>query len=124
MTRYQVQLTDTALAAIRAQGRYIAVEAQAPLNAQRWLEQVWDAVDSLEDFPRRGVRAEEDAYVEYEVRQLIVGSHLLLFTIDEEERKVWILGLRHGHRRPHADELAPDPPLPKGEDNADDHADR
>jgi plasmid stabilization system protein ParE len=100
MIRYEVQLTDAALAAIGAQARYIAEEVGAPLNAQRWLEQVWDAVDSLERFPRRGSMAEEDAYVEYEVRQLIVDSHLLLFTVDDEQRRVWIIGLRHGHRLP------------------------
>lgn len=37
-----------------------------------------DPVDSLEQLPRRAVRAEESAYVDYEVHQLVVGSHLLL----------------------------------------------
>lgn len=96
MTLYAVELTGAALAAIAAQARYIAIDAQAPLNALRWLERVWDAVDSLEQRPRRAGIAEEDAYLDYEVRQLIVGSHLLLFTIDEDRRKVWVIGLRHG----------------------------
>lgn len=105
MTRYAVELTDAALAAITAQTRYIAVEAQSPTNAERWLDQVWDAVDSLDQSPHRAVRAEEDAYVKYEVRQLVVGSHLLLFTVDDDQRKVWIIGLRHGHRLPRPGEL-------------------
>ena len=53
MTGYSVELTDAAIDEITAQARYIAVEAQAPLNAQRWLEGIWDAVDSLERWPRR-----------------------------------------------------------------------
>ena len=109
MTRFSVVVTDTALAQIAAQARTIAVEAQAPENARRWLERVWNAVDSLEQSPRRAGMAEEDAYVEYEVRRLVVGSHLLLFTVDDEHRMVRVIGLRHGHRLPRPDELPPDP---------------
>ena len=109
MTRYSVELTDAALASITDQARYIAVEAQAPENARRWLERVWDAVDSLERWPRRAVKAEENAYVGYEVRQFLVGSHLLLFTVDDDHRKVRIIGFRHGHRLPRPGELPPDP---------------
>lgn len=105
MSEFSVEITDAALAAIADQARYIAIECQAPLNAQRWLERVWDAVDSLERSPGRGPKAQEDAYVRYEVRQLIVGNHLVLFTIDEEDRKVWIIGFRHGHRLPRPTEL-------------------
>ncbi len=117
MTRYAVELTDSALASISAQARYIAVEAQMPVNAQRWLERVWKAVDSLEQWPRRAAKAAEDAYVEYEVRQLVVGSHLLLFTIDDDRRKVWIVGLRHGHRLPRPDELPQDHASLKSDDH-------
>ena len=108
MTHYAVELTDAALAAITAQAHYIAVEAQAPLNAERWLGRIWDAVDSLEQFPQRAAKAEEDAYAKYEVRRLVIDSHLLLFTIDEDRRKVWIIGLRHGHRLPQSGELSVD----------------
>jgi plasmid stabilization system protein ParE len=98
MTRYAVEVTEVALDAIAEQARYIAVDAQAPLNAARWVERIWDAADALEQLPRRGPLAEEDAYVEHEVRQLVVGNHLLLFTVDEERKTVWVLGLRHGRR--------------------------
>ena len=107
MTRYAVELTDAALAAIGEQARYIAIEGRAPENAKRWIERVWDAVDSLENLPRRGARAQEDDYVSYDVRQLVVGSHLLLFTVDDDRRTVWIVGLRHAHRRPRPQDLPP-----------------
>ena len=116
MTRFSVELTDAALASISNQARYIAVEAQEPENARRWLERVWEAVDSLEQWPRRTAKAEENTYVDYEVRQFVVGSHLLLFTVNDEHRKVWILGLRHGHRLPRPGELPPDPVSPEDAD--------
>ena len=105
MTRCAVELTEAALAAITANARYIAVEGQAPVNAQRRLERIWDAVDSLTQSPRRAAKAEENAYVEYEVRQLAIDSHLLVFTVDDDLRKVWVIGLRHAHRLPRPGEL-------------------
>lgn len=105
MKKYAVALTASAQAAIEAQARYLAVDEHSPIQAQRWLERIWDAVDSLESWPFRAARAEEDAYVNYEVRQLIVGKHLLLFRVDEEQRKVWVVGLRHGHRLPRPQDL-------------------
>ncbi|RKY17776.1 MAG: hypothetical protein DRQ55_14950 [Planctomycetota bacterium] len=105
MTEYSVELTDIALSAIREQARDIAVDAQAPLNAERWIERIWDAVATLERWPCRTSLAEENAYVEYEVRQLVVGSHLILFTVDDEHRRICIVGFRHGHRRPRPGDL-------------------
>lgn len=93
------------MAAITAQARYIAVETEAPRIAQLWLARIWDAVDSLEQWPLRTSKAKEDDYVGYEVRQLVVGNHLLLFTVEEERRTVWIIGLRHGKRLPRPGDL-------------------
>ena len=118
MTRYAVELTDAALAAITEHARRIAIEGRSPENAKRWLERVWDAVDSLERLPRRAARAQEDDYVTYEVRQLVVDSHLLLFTLDDEKRTVWILGLRHGHRRPRPQDLPADLDALRGSDES------
>ncbi len=110
MNAYAVELTATSRSAIADQARYIAVEEHAPLEAQRWLERIWDALDSLERWPFRAAHAEEDAFVSYEVRQLVIDSHLLLFTVSDEQRKVWIIGLRHGHRLPRPQDLPEDPP--------------
>jgi plasmid stabilization system protein ParE len=110
MKAYAVELTATARSAIAEQARYIAIEEHAPLEAQRWLERIWDAVDSLERWPFRAAHAEEDAYVSYEVRQLVIGHHLLLFTVSDAKRKVWIIGLRHGHRLPRPQDLPGDAP--------------
>jgi len=115
MIEYSVEVTDTAFAAIRREARYIAVDVKEPENANRWLELLWDAVDALERIPRGAHVAEEQAYVDYEVRQLVVGTHLVLFTIDDERQKVWIVGVRRGQRRPRPEEL---PPNPSGSDHS------
>ncbi len=105
MSEYAVELTASARAAIAEQARYIAIEQQQPRNAERWLESVWRAFHSLERFPRRARLAAEDNYRAYEVRELAVGSQLLLFSIDDDRRKVRIIGMRGAAQRPRPHDL-------------------
>jgi len=109
---YRVLITAPARAKILEQGRYIAVDRQAPLNAARWLERVFDAADTLADFPRRCALAPENDFRDYEIRRLLVGDYFLLFTIVEEDQTVWVIGFRHGSRLPRANELPHEPPSP------------
>jgi hypothetical protein len=69
----------------------------------------------LERFPRRAARAQEDELVAYEVRQIVVGTYVLLFTIDDDQRKIRVLGLRHGHRLPRPEDLPDRPAAPSDE---------
>ena len=107
---YTVEFTDTALDAIRAQAQYIAIDCQAPVNARRWLEQVWDVIDGLEHMPQRHNLAPESDSKTYEVRRALVGDYLILFTINEDAHKVWVIGFRHGSRLPRPDDLPNAPP--------------
>jgi hypothetical protein len=108
--RYAIEITDTALGLIRAQARYIAIECHSPMNAAAWLAKVWDTVDGLEQMPMRHNLALEDAYKSYEVRRALVGDYLILFTIDESIKKVWVIGFRHGSRLPRPGALPDVPP--------------
>jgi hypothetical protein len=110
--KYVVEIADSAFELIRAQARYIAVDCQAPLNAARWLEQVWDVIDGLEQMPSRHGLAAEDAFMPYEVRRALVGDFLVLFSTDDAAGKVWVIGFRHGARLPRPQEL---PDVPPGE---------
>lgn len=98
--RYRVDLTDEAWSKIRAQARYIAEEAQAPLNAARWLVRVLEAADTLEEHPKRCTRAIEDAFFPVEIRMLNVDGFLLLFTVDDDACVVRVLNARHGRQLP------------------------
>jgi len=102
---YRVLITDEALARIREQARYIAVESQAPQNARRWLDRVLAAADTLERMPRHCRRAPEEALRPFVIRALNIDGYLLLFTIDDESRTVLVLTARHGRQRPRPKDL-------------------
>ena len=108
MKRFAVEITDAAMAEIRDHARYIAFERFDPGNAQSWLSKVWEAVDTLDAMPRAHPIAEESEDVDYEVRFVLAGRDVLLFTVDDERDTVWIIGLRGRGRLPRPDELPHD----------------
>ncbi len=62
----------------------------------------------LDIFPHRFGLAEEDAHRSYEIRRLIFGNYLAIYTIDEVRKTVKVVGFRHGARLPQPDELPED----------------
>ena len=107
---YSVRYTDQVRNAVLEQARYIAVDCCAPINAERWLERVWDAVDSLEQWPRRCSLAQENDFRSFEIRNISVDGYLLAYTIDDDARTVWVIGFRHGRQQPRPDDLLEEVP--------------
>lgn len=107
--KYAVITTETAEAAIREQVRYIVEEQQAPQNAAEWLDRVWTAIDGLEFMPLRFGEAEGYEHLSYVVRRVVLDNHLILFTVDVSTTTVYVVGLRHGARRPQRADLPTDP---------------
>lgn len=103
---YRIIISDSALSRIADQARYIAIQEEAPEVARLWLCRVLAAADSLETFPRRCPRAEEDFVAPMEVRALDIDGFLLLYTIDDEQCVVRVLGARHGRQRAHPHRLS------------------
>jgi plasmid stabilization system protein ParE len=104
---FRVIIAATALARIDEQARFIAVEAQAPLNAARWLGRVFAAVTTLETLPRRCPKAPEDGHHPFEIRALDVDGFLLIFTVHDTERTVYVLNARHSRQLPQPDVVSP-----------------
>ena len=107
---YEVRLTPRADAAIEATAAYIRDEQRSPQNASAWLVRVYAAVDGLAFLPQRHGSAEENGQRSYEIRQVILDSHLVIFTVNERTGIVHVLGVRHAARRPRSRELPREQP--------------
>lgn len=70
--RYEVVITETALAEVEAIGAYIA--ADHPLNAVRFVDRLLRAIKSLGTMPGRCPLAPEGAIRRVATRNLIVGT--------------------------------------------------
>ena len=97
MRKYQVIVTPEAQAGIRSAFDYI--RKRAPLNAARWLQGLYQQIDTLERCPERCGFARERRYLEEDLRQLVFKSHRIVFQIEKRNRKVYVLYVRHAKRR-------------------------
>jgi len=95
--KFEIVVTLEAQAGIRESFLYI--HQRSPLNAARWLQGLYDEIDSLERFPERCSYAREREYLEEELRQLVYKSHRLVFSVDQAKNTVYVLYVRHGKRR-------------------------
>lgn len=97
MKTFEVIVTPEAQSGIRESFLYI--HERSPLNAARWLQGLYDEIDSLERFPERCSYAREREYLEEELRQLVYKSHRVVFYVDKPQSTVYVLYVRHGKRR-------------------------
>ena len=96
MEAYRVDLSPGALEQIESAFYYI--EEQSPQNAKRWLQKLYDEIDTLESMPERfGLIAENDAF-DIELRELVHFSHRVIFTVDHANKLVKVVAVRHGAR--------------------------
>jgi plasmid stabilization system protein ParE len=94
--RFRVELTEPAERDIAEAEEWIA--AASPAAAERWIDGLLSALESLGTMPRRCALAPEDEDHLEEIRQLIYQRYRVLFTISG--RRVLVLHVRHGARLP------------------------
>ncbi|MBL8232069.1 MAG: type II toxin-antitoxin system RelE/ParE family toxin [Bryobacterales bacterium] len=97
MKKFEVIVTPEAQAGIRKSFLYI--HERSPLNAARWIEGLYDEIDTLERFPERCSYAREREYLEEDLRQLVYKSHRVVFYVDKPKHTVYVLYVRHARRR-------------------------
>jgi plasmid stabilization system protein ParE len=95
--KYVVIVTPEAQANIAVTYLYIA--ERAPMNAVKWLRDVNSQIEGLELFPRRFGKAREQVEFAEEIRQVVFKSHRIIFTIDDIDRTVHVVFVRHGKMR-------------------------
>jgi toxin ParE1/3/4 len=95
--KYNVIVTPEAQEGIR--DFFLYIFERAPLNAARWLQNLQKQIETLERFPERCGPAREQEYLEEDLRQLLFQSHRIIFQIDAQNKKVFVLHVRHAKRR-------------------------
>ncbi len=108
MKTYVVIVAKTATLAMDEQARLIM--ADKPIAAAKWIDRLWDKIESLETFPHRNPVSEEESRVlGFEVRKLLFGAYLIFYRIQEEKVRVEVVRFRHAARLPeNVFEPAPD----------------
>lgn len=113
MKRYDVLISAKAEAGLRASIGFIG----DVVRAQVWLDQMMEAIDSLDTLPRRAAplnlaRFPEDQRrrleaLPYEVRQKVVGDHYIRFVVDDDKDRVLVLQVWPARSMDHPDTSLP-----------------
>lgn len=74
-----------------------------PPAAQRWVEETFDRVGQLEQFPDSGRRVPEDP-TRPDLREIIQGNYRIIYRVSPDG--VYILTVRHGRQILPLDEIA------------------
>lgn len=95
MDKYQVSFLTAAYRNLDEIYEYIAIELGANQAALMLIENLEDAVLSLEVMPFRGARRRVGALAGKGYRQLVVDGFTIVYRIDEMKKQVVIVTIRY-----------------------------
>lgn len=90
---YRVLIEAPAIEDIQRIHAELTAQARNPAVAERWLEELEEAIATLQELPFRCSVAPEDRYFDLEIRQLLTDRYRILFTVVGS--RVNVLHLRH-----------------------------
>lgn len=86
--KYKVVVSEEALEDIQAVFHYIGEAECLPITARRWVDSIETAIKGLHYMPYRYPRYEFQIAEAGELRKLVVGRYLVLYTISDAEHQV------------------------------------
>ena len=96
--RYKIHITDHALADLTDAFEYI--QRDSPQNARAMIARIVDAIDDLDFMPTRFKIAGISRTKQSPVHSRVVRPFAVYYRVDESEKRVFILEVRHGAQRP------------------------
>ena len=77
---------------------YIALEKMTPENAKGQTDRIWDAIKSLEQLPESHQDRLVGRFAGKGYKQLIVDNYIIIFKIDKEQNRVYIVTVQYQGR--------------------------
>lgn len=96
--KFEVELAEKADRDLRNIFFYIAVDLNAPENAERQINRLWDAILSLDELPERYRRYEDEPWYSRGMRVLPIDNFVILYIPYLEEKVVRIVTVMYGGR--------------------------
>ena len=95
MDKYEVKLYARAYRDMEDIYAYIANNLHDPNAAQNIIDEIENAVFSLELMPERGAVRRSGIYANRDYRQLFVGNYIIVYRVKKEEKHVHIVTVRY-----------------------------
>lgn len=98
MDKYSVILYPRSFRDIDDIYAYIALEKMSPENAKGQTDRIWDAIKSLEQLPELHQDRLVGQFAGKGYKQLIVDNYIVIFKIDKEQNRVYIVTVQYQGR--------------------------
>ena len=95
---YTVKITQQAQEQLREIVSYIHSTLQSPHTAIKILDILEREISSLSQFPNRIPLTEEEPWHSQGIHKMVVKNYLVYFWIDEDSKKVQVIGIIYGRR--------------------------
>ena len=82
MDKYEVKITDEALADMEKIYEYIATQLLAPENAMGQYNRIAEAILTLESYPERYPIFDSEPEHSWEMRRMVVDNYLVCYIVD------------------------------------------
>ena len=96
METYKIITTDAFEKELEHIYNYTNYFLQEPIVAKRIYNKIIDGIYSLRYFPQRGLKVKE--YNNTELRRIIIKNYIILYDIDEKNKKVFIHKILYNKR--------------------------
>jgi len=77
---------------------YITVELYSPVAATRLVDEVGNAILRIAEFPESCGRVYPEFFQKTEVRRCVIGNYLLFYTVNYDEKQIYVLRIIYGKR--------------------------
>ena len=85
MKRYQVKITEKALADMEAIYDYVAFILQSPDTAMKQYDRIAGAIESLDTFPERCKLSDSEREHSQGMRQLMIDNFSIVYLVGEKD---------------------------------------
>ena len=96
--KYEIEFTDDCIEEMEEIYRYISENLNASVSAKRLIQKVKKDTLALEISPRLYAKIEKNDKFERQYRRMIVKNYVILYTIDEQNKKIYISHMYYGRR--------------------------
>ena len=98
MIPYKVYISDAAYKDINDTVTYIANELLEPNIANKLMDTLLDAINSLSEIPHRHMLVDRADVCDYPIRMFSVENYIIFYLINENEKSVDIARVLYGRR--------------------------
>ena len=98
MSKYDIEITESAENDLFEIGYYIAKELLEPIVARKTVEKIGDEIIKLEEMPFRNALVADKRLALQGIRKIIIDNYIAFYIVSEDPKTVTIIRILYGKR--------------------------